>query len=85
MAIIKYINLILAFPLRGLVWLYQKTFSFDHGPLRVFYPYGYCKFYPSCSAYAELVLRNEGVAGLPKIIKRLIKCRPGVAPVIDQP
>lgn len=76
---------ILAMPLLGIVLLYQKTLSPDHGMMKPWYPYGYCKFYPSCSQYAVLVLRKDGIIGIPKIIKRLISCRPGVASAIDQP
>ena len=85
MEVIKLISRILALPLILLVWIYQKTISPDHGWLKPWYPYGYCKFYPSCSQYTLLVLRRDGIFGIPKIIKRLINCRPGVAPAIDQP
>jgi uncharacterized protein len=85
MEIIRLISRILALPLLLLVLIYQKTLSPDHGLLKVRYPYGYCKFYPSCSQYAVLVLKSMGILGLPKIIKRLISCRPGVSPAIDQP
>lgn len=85
MEALKTISLILALPLRFLIWGYQKTISPDHGVFRGLYPYGYCKFYPSCSEYAAVVLRDQGVVGLPKIIYRISKCRPGVNPAIDRP
>ena len=85
MEAIKTISRILALPLLFLVLVYQRTLSPDHGMLKPWFPYGYCKFYPSCSMYAVMVLREQGVLGLPKIIKRLISCRPGVAPAVDQP
>jgi putative component of membrane protein insertase Oxa1/YidC/SpoIIIJ protein YidD len=85
MEIIRKISQILALPLLLLVLIYQKTLSPDHGMLKPWYPYGYCKFHPSCSEYAVIVLKRDGVLGLLKIIKRLISCRPGVAPAIDQP
>ena len=72
----KQINLFLAYPLVGLVWVYQKTLSPDHGPLKVFYPYGYCKYFPTCSEYTRKVLLKEGLVGIPKIFHRLASCTP---------
>ncbi len=85
MEILKQINLIAAAPFRFLIWVYQRTLSPDHGPLKIYYPYGYCKFYPTCSVYADEVLKNMGIVGAPKIINRLIKCRPGKTGGIDLP
>ncbi|MBI2356001.1 MAG: membrane protein insertion efficiency factor YidD [Candidatus Doudnabacteria bacterium] len=78
-------NRIIALPLVLLLLIYQKTISPDHGLLRIFYPYGYCKFYPSCSMYAKKVLQAEGVTGLPKIIKRLMACNPRSLGGVDLP
>lgn len=75
MEIIKLISKLLALPLRGLIWIYQRTYSPDHGPRQVLYPYGYCKFYPSCSAFTDLTLKQQGLLGILKIIKRLVSCR----------
>ena len=85
MEIIIIISRILALPLLLLVLIYQRTLSPDHGMLKPWFPYGYCKFYPSCSEYAVQVLQKQGILGLPKIFKRLISCRPGVAPAVDKP
>jgi len=85
MEILTKISRLLALPLVGLVVLYQKTLSPDHGPLSILCPYGYCKFYPTCSEYARQVLLKQGAAGLPKIIWRLLSCRPGNAPQVDLP
>src|SRR5262245_37118151 len=76
---------ILALPLLLVVKVYQKTLSPDHGMLKPWYPHGYCKFHPSCSEYAAIILKTEGLIGLPKIINRLLRCRPGVQPAVDQP
>jgi len=85
MEMIKFISRILALPILLLVLLYQKTFSPDHGMLKPWFPYGYCKFYPSCSEFTRIVLKRDGILGGPKIIKRLISCRPGVEPAVDKP
>jgi uncharacterized protein len=85
MEIIQTISKILALPFLVMALIYQRTLSPDHGILKPWYPYGYCKFYPSCSEYTVQVLRKNGMLGLPKIIKRLISCRPGVAPAVDKP
>jgi len=85
MEVIKFISKILATPFLALIFVYQRTISPDHGFLSALYPYGYCQFYPSCSEYARRVLVDQGVIGFPKIIKRLIKCRPGVSCSVDMP
>lgn len=40
---------------------YQKTLSLDHGPLRRFFPNGYCRFYPTCSEYGFTAVKTYGV------------------------
>lgn len=85
MEIIKILNKIVAFPFLATLWAYQHTLSPDHGPLRFLFPYGYCKYYPSCSAYAITVLKKHGLKGLPKIIKRVSACTPGSLGGVDLP
>jgi putative membrane protein insertion efficiency factor len=37
-----------------------------------------CRFFPSCSAYAEEAIERRGVrSGLRLVIGRLLRCRPG--------
>ncbi len=68
-----------------LIRLYQKTLSPDHGLLRVFYPYGYCRFYPSCSAYAIDSLSRYGMLkGILMAAKRVIRCNPWNAGGFDR-
>lgn len=57
--------------------LYQKTLSFDHGPLRVFYPQGFCRFHPTCSQYTYDAINKYGVfKGSWLGAKRIARCTP---------
>ncbi len=85
MEILRKINLILAYPLIALLWAYQKTLSPDHGLIRFAFPNGYCKFYPTCSVYAQAVLKKQGLIGLPKIFKRVVSCNPASLGGVDLP
>ncbi|HEV8601188.1 MAG TPA: membrane protein insertion efficiency factor YidD [Patescibacteria group bacterium] len=85
MEIVTYISKILAYPIVALVWIYQKTLSPDHGLIKFLFPYGYCKFYPSCSTHALLVLQTEGLLGLGKILKRVGSCNPKNVGGFDYP
>jgi len=59
----------LALPLLALVWLYRKLISPALPPA--------CRFYPSCSAYADEALRHHGLTrGAPLMIWRLCRCHP---------
>jgi hypothetical protein len=57
--------------------IYQKTFSFDHGFLKVFFPHGYCRFRPTCSDYAVQSIEKFGVikGGL-RAFWRVMRCNP---------
>lgn len=66
--------------------VYQKTLSFDHGPMKVLYPYGYCPFYPSCSEYCrQSVVKYGVVRGLGKGVWRVLRCNPWSDGGIDKP
>lgn len=73
---------VIAWPLRGLVWIYRKGIS----PLLGVN----CRFEPSCSAYAEEALREYGgIAGGWMALKRICRCHPwgghGYDPVPPRP
>ncbi|MBI4836717.1 MAG: membrane protein insertion efficiency factor YidD [Candidatus Abawacabacteria bacterium] len=78
--------LLTAFP-RKLIKLYQVSLSPDHSTIgKRFFPYGYCKFYPSCSEYAHQSLERYGLfRGLMKALGRLIRCNPWHKGGIDLP
>ena len=60
-----------------LIKIYQKTISFDHGILKIFYPYGYCRFKPTCSEYTISALNKYGLfKGVFLSIKRVLRCNP---------
>jgi hypothetical protein len=68
-----------------LISLYQKTLSPDHGWLKFKYPYGYCKFYPSCSEYTKQAIAQRGVAaGVGLGALRILKCNPWSENKIDE-
>lgn len=60
-----------------LIKFYQKTLSFDHGPLKKLYPQGFCRFYPSCSQYSVEAVEKYGIIkGSLKALWRIIRCNP---------
>lgn len=64
--------------------LYQATLSPDHGWLKAKYPYGFCKFYPSCSEYTKQEVARKGVfLGIIRGVIRILKCNPWAKPKID--
>jgi hypothetical protein len=57
--------------------LYQKTLSFDHGPLAKIFPFWGCRFHPSCSEYTFQAIAKYGVfKGCWLGLKRVIRCHP---------
>ena len=75
--IIKFIWFIPRRFLMLLIVFYQKTFSLDHGVLKDLFPFGFCKFSPSCSQYAYKSIEKHGVIiGLIKSIWRIFRCNP---------
>jgi len=68
----------------SLITLYQKTLSPDHGWFRARFPYGFCRFYPSCSEYTKLAISEYGVLrGSLLGIKRIVRCNPFSQPAVD--
>jgi putative membrane protein insertion efficiency factor len=65
--------------------LYQRTLSPDHGWLRGRYPYGYCRYYPSCSQYAyDAVGRYGAIKGSILAGARVLRCNPWAKSRVDQ-
>lgn len=64
-------------PFIWLIRLYQKTVSPDHGFFRRIFPYGFCKYQPSCSEYMKLAIEKYGVFfGVFKGLWRILRCNP---------
>lgn len=62
---------------QALIRFYQKTLSFDHSFWKYFFPYGYCRFHPTCSEYAVQAIGKYGlIKGFSKSILRLLRCHP---------
>jgi putative membrane protein insertion efficiency factor len=64
---------IFAFAIKG----YQKLLSPYFAPR--------CKYYPSCSTYAELAITEFGIKGLFMATWRLIRCNPFSHGGVDYP
>jgi uncharacterized protein len=63
---------------------YQISLSPDHGWFKSLYPYGFCKFHPTCSQYAYEAIEKFGVVkGSWVGFKRIIKCNPWSEPRVD--
>ncbi len=60
-----------------LIRVYQKTISFDHGFLKIFYPQGFCRFTPSCSEYgAQAISKYGAIRGGLMAAWRVLRCNP---------
>ncbi len=60
-----------------MIRIYQKTLSFDHGVLKLFYPDGFCRFYPTCSEYGYQAIERYGIVkGGLIAVNRIIRCNP---------
>ncbi len=69
-----------------LLKLYQKTISPDHSVFKQLYPYGFCRFYPTCSDYAIQAIQKYPLSkSLLMIAKRVLKCNHKTRPKVDLP
>ncbi|MFO0955461.1 MAG: membrane protein insertion efficiency factor YidD [Candidatus Saccharibacteria bacterium] len=70
--------------LQGAIRAYQKTLSPDHGLFRVFYPYGCCRYHPTCSEYAHEAIEKHGaLKGSALAARRIGRCHPWAAGGFD--
>ncbi|MFZ6036616.1 MAG: membrane protein insertion efficiency factor YidD [Patescibacteria group bacterium] len=67
-----------------LIRLYQRTLSPDHGWFAYRHPYGYCRFYPTCSEYAHRAIHRHGILrGGYLAGRRVLRCNPWHQPGYD--
>ncbi len=60
-----------------LIKLYQRTISFDHGPMKHMFPHGFCRFTPSCSEYGLQAIQKYGfIKGGFMSMWRILRCNP---------
>jgi putative membrane protein insertion efficiency factor len=77
MKFIKVFSLQVRFVVLLVIKLYQKTLSFDHGPLAKVFPFFGCRYHPTCSEYAYQAIDKYGVfKGSWLSVKRVIRCHP---------
>lgn len=63
--------------LQKAITLYQRTLSPDTGMFRVFFPFGFCRYHPTCSEYTkQAIARHGAVKGLGKGAWRITRCNP---------
>ncbi|MBI2038167.1 MAG: membrane protein insertion efficiency factor YidD [Candidatus Magasanikbacteria bacterium] len=75
--IINFLLFLPRMPILLLIKLYQKTISPDHGLFKRAFPYGYCRFYPTCSEYGYQTIKKNGlVVGGFKAAWRILRCNP---------
>lgn len=56
---------------------YRLFLSPDHGFLKIFFRNPVCKFYPTCSHYAEEAIQKHGpLKGSFLTIQRIARCHP---------
>lgn len=76
----NYALIIFAIPrimVKGTIRVYQMIASPDHGPLRFLFPYGVCRYRPTCSEYAIQAVDEHGIIrGLWMAQGRIFRCNP---------
>jgi len=56
---------------------YQRVLSPDHSFLRFMFPFGVCRYTPTCSEYAKEAISVHGpFRGLGLATRRILRCHP---------
>jgi len=77
MYIFDYFNKIISKILLSSIRLYQKTLSPDTGWFKNRYPFGYCRYHPTCSEYSYQAIKKYGpLKGGLKGVWRIMRCNP---------
>lgn len=62
---------------KALIRVYQKTLSLDHGLLKKYPDYRFCRFTPSCSEYTYQAIDKYGIfKGSALGVWRILRCNP---------
>jgi len=73
----KFLSKCLSLPFLFFIKIYQKTVSFDHGWFKPIFPFGYCRYHPSCSIYGYQAIKKYGpLKGGLLSIYRILRCNP---------
>lgn len=73
----KYSRFLIRAMVLKLIRIYQKTLSFDSGWFSHLFPYGYCRFQPTCSEYTYQAVEKYGIIiGGFKVLRRILRCNP---------
>jgi putative membrane protein insertion efficiency factor len=76
------LNKIISNLIVGLIKTYRRIISPLFGPTI----FGQrCKYFPSCSEYAQLAVENNGIKGVALAITRLFRCNPWSNGGVDYP
>ncbi|MBN1584855.1 membrane protein insertion efficiency factor YidD [Candidatus Uhrbacteria bacterium] len=67
-------------PKKPVLWtirVYQRVLSPDSGIFRFLFPFGCCRFRPTCSEYAyQAIVRHGILRGCYLGFRRLLRCNP---------
>lgn len=67
-----------------IIKIYQKTLSPDHGWFRAKWPYGYCRYQPTCSQYGiDAITEHGAIRGSAMTAWRILRCNPFAQPNFD--
>jgi len=79
--LMRFLKFLILLPRRivaAFIQFYQKNFSPDHSARgKNKYPFGYCRYTPTCSEYAKESVSKHGVVlGGVKALWRVFRCNP---------
>ena len=62
--------------LLGMIFLYQRTLSPEHGVFKYVYGGPVCRYNPTCSEYTASSIERFGYVGIWMGVKRIASCNP---------